>query len=451
MRINIAALLVAQLTIGCSGGAPGDGDDGAPSGPDLDRSSFATLQREVFTPTCATSGCHSGASPQGQLALTADASYDQLVGVAPANPAARTDGLMRVTPGRPDASLLFHKLIVPAGHHASDYGNPMPQGTAGLSVGALEYVRQWIAKGAPRSGAVADASLLRDATRQVTLPFEPLPAPSAGTGFQLRVEPFDVSTTYERELFTYRALANTQPVYVNRIETSMRPYSHHFVLYTFEPTTPANVVPPPNVVRDIRSPNGSLIPGNMEAMGFHVFLAGAMAQRMTFTFPAGTALRLPANAGIDLNVHYANHTSGTVQGEAYANLYTVPVEQVQQVVTTLDLAHTAIRLPPRTRTTVERAFTFDAPASIYALTSHTHARGVRFQIRIVGGVRDGELVYENLDWEHPAIVTYPQPIALAAGEGLRSIVTYDNTTGREITFGLTSEDEMDIIFGYVVR
>jgi hypothetical protein len=451
MRILVTALLIVPLIIGCSGGPAGDAGDGSPSAPDIDRSTFATLQREVFTPTCATSGCHSGASPQGQLALTADASYEQLVGVTPTNPAARAEGLMRVAAGRPDGSLLFHKLIVPAGHHASDYGNPMPQGTAGLSVGALEYVRQWIAKGAPRSGTVADASLLRDATRQVTLPFEPLPAPPAGAGIQLRVEPFDVSTTYERELFTYRALANPQPLYVNRIETSMRPFSHHFVLYTFEPATPANVVPQPGVVRDIRSPNGALIPGNMVPMGFHVFLAGAMAQRTTFTFPAGTALRLPANAGIDLNVHYANHTSGTVQGEAYANLYTVPVEQVQRVVTTLDLDNTSLRLPARTRTIVERVFTFDAPASIYGLTSHTHARGERFQIRIVGGPRDGALVYENLDWEHPAIVTYPTPIVLAAGEGLRSTVTYNNTTDREITFGLTSEDEMDIIFGYVAR
>ena len=62
--------------------------------------------------------------------------------------------------------------------------------------------------------------------------------------------------------------------------------------------------------------------------------------------------------------------------------------------------------------------------------------------------RDGELVYENTDWEHPVMVNYAQPIVLAKGQGLRSTVTYNNTTSKAIFFGLTSDDEMDIIFGY---
>ncbi|MEY3855295.1 MAG: hypothetical protein RIS68_1309, partial [Bacteroidota bacterium] len=34
------------------------------------------------------------------------------------------------------------------------------------------------------------------------------------------------------------------------------------------------------------------------------------------------------------------------------------------------------------------------------------------------------------------------------GEGLTSVVTYVNNTTKNLSFGLTSEDEMDIIFGY---
>jgi len=82
------------------------------------------------------------------------------------------------------------------------------------------------------------------------------------------------------------------------------------------------------------------------------------------------------------------------------------------------------------------------------LTSHMHALGEKFVIRIVGGVRDGQILYENTDWAHPAILTFNQPIVLAAGEGLMSEITYNNTTNRTVSFGLTSEDEMGIIFGY---
>ena len=40
------------------------------------------------------------------------------------------------------------------------------------------------------------------------------------------------------------------------------------------------------------------------------------------------------------------------------------------------------------------------------------------------------------------------PIVLQKGQGLRSIVTYVNTTTSNISFGLMSDQEMDIIFGY---
>ena len=276
----------------------------------------------------------------------------------------------------------------------------------------------------------------------------PLAAPAAGTGYQLKVDPFDVSANFERELFNYRKVGNSADIYVNRIETSMRPFSHHFVLYTMDPRTPSALVPGTDVVRDIRNPDGSMNLANMVAMGYHVFLGGSMQPRSEYAFPAGTALKLPANAAIDLNVHYANHTANKVQGEAYVNLYTVPAAQVVHQLSTLNLQNTGIVLPAGQATVVQKDFAFGAQTTITGLTSHMHARGTKYQMRIVGGPRDGELVYENTDWDHPALVNYAVPIVLDKGQGLRSIVTYNNTTTRNIFFGLTSDDEMDIIFGY---
>jgi hypothetical protein len=44
--------------------------------------------------------------------------------------------------------------------------------------------------------------------------------------------------------------------------------------------------------------------------------------------------------------------------------------------------------------------------------------------------------------------TFATPIVLQPGQGLTSEVTYNNTTSKTVGFGLTSEDEMNIIFGY---
>ena len=51
-----------------------------------------------------------------------------------------------------------------------------------------------------------------------------------------------------------------------------------------------------------------------------------------------------------------------------------------------------------------------------SLTSHTHQWGKLFQIKIKGGARDGEVIYEDNDWAHPKVVNYAKPIILKEGE-----------------------------------
>jgi hypothetical protein len=405
----------------------------------------------VFASSCATAGCHVGTSSTaaGGLVLTAGAAYDNLVNVAAANANARQDGLKRVVPGKPDSSLLYHKLHFHTDHHhGADYGNPMPVGGSSLSVGQIEYVRQWIANGAKRTGDDVEVALLADRTIPTAAPFTPLTAPPAGRGVQLKIDRFGVASNFERELFLFRRLGNASDMYVSRIQTQMRTGSHHFVLYTMRDDTPAIAMPNADVVRDLRNPDGSLNLFTLFPMAYHVFLAGAMTPVSDYTFPSGVALRLPANTGIDLNAHYVNRTNAEIPGEAYANLWTVPAAEVVNPARTLNCTKTNIMLPPRTRTTLEHECRFSTRTTIILLTSHMHELGERFQIRIAGGPRDGEVIYDNADWEHPAILNLRTPIVLEAGQGLRSVVTWNNTRDETVRFGLTSRDEMSIIFGY---
>jgi hypothetical protein len=173
-----------------------------------------------------------------------------------------------------------------------------------------------------------------------------------------------------------------------------------------------------------------------------------MQSEFAYDLPPGVALKIPAGTGLDLNVHYANHTDAPISGEAVVNLHTMPLAQVTKVARTLNWSNQSITLPAGQRTTIERTFTVPDSTTIIALTSHTHRLGERFVIKVVGGARDGEVVYENTDWEHPAFLLLPQPVRLGPGQGLKSIVTYNNTTATTVRFGLQSTDEMGIIFGY---
>jgi hypothetical protein len=333
---------------------------------------------------------------------------------------------------------------------ANTYGNVMPVGQAALSQGQVDFIRKWIEAGAPRTGDVADGALLASKTPQAASIFAPLAPPPAGQGFQLRADSFAVKPNFERELFVYRPLGNTSEVYVNRIQTSMRPLSHHFVLYAIDPAMGKGLpcTPQINQVRDIRNSDGSMNILNMLPMACHVFIGGAMSQTSDYRFPDGVALQLPAQMSIDVNVHYVNRTSGEIPGQGQANLYTVPAAQVQKVAHTLNWANTDIVLPAKKVTTLEKTFTVSQKTTIFQLTSHMHMLGTRFQIKVVGGARDGELVYDNTDWEHPQNLTLANPIVLEKGQGLKSIITWNNTMDHVVRFGLQSTDEMGIIFGY---
>jgi hypothetical protein len=245
------------------------------------RRPFATIQRTILDVSC--TSCHrtgDANARQSGLVLTADSSYQQLVGMRPTLPAARADGLLRIRAFKRDSSLLSHKLSWVPGPHSGDYGQLMPMGTThGITAGQLEYVRRWIEAGALRAGHVVDTMVLQD-SREQTASFTPLSAPAVG--IQPEVDSFSVVPNFERELFVYRRLGNASEIYITRIQSRMRPGSHHLLLYTFDEARtgfPCNTRPVPNQVRDIRNPDGSLNLRNLLPMACHVFFAGATGGR----------------------------------------------------------------------------------------------------------------------------------------------------------------------------
>jgi hypothetical protein len=424
--------------------------------------SFDLLQDKLLSPSCATSGCHLSIQDvsyaQHGLVLTKGLAYGNLIGTTPKNSVAVANKLQRVKKFSSAESLLFHKLNWDLSHHAAaNYGAPMPLGGKPVSKGQLDFVQKWIEAGAPDKGEVVDAKLLDDTTPSFTEPtnFSALdsPAKEGKSGFQLKVDRFIVPPNFEREIFVRRPLNNTEPVYISRIKLKSRTNSHHLVLYDFRSKL---LLPAMDEMRDLRNLDNSLNISTFLQMSNHVFLGGGTDPNSDYSFPEGTALRLPANSSVDLNPHYFNKTKENLFGENYVNLYTVPASQVKNVVSMIDFNNSSFTLPPNQTTVITKDFyNFDGFVKgsgksivIVSLTSHTHERGKLFQIKIKGGTRDGEIIYEDNDWAHPKVINYAKPIVLKEGEGLTSVVTYVNNTNKPLGFGFTSDDEMNIIFGY---
>ncbi len=93
-----AAAVAAIILSGCGGGGGGDSTS-PPPGPTL-TANYSSIQSIVFTPTCATSGCHLGANPPEGLLLDSSNSYALLVDVA----SVQEPLIKRVAPNQPDNS-----------------------------------------------------------------------------------------------------------------------------------------------------------------------------------------------------------------------------------------------------------------------------------------------------------------------------------------------------------
>ncbi len=100
---------------------------------------FSDIQSNVFSPTCAVSGCHLGGSAPWGLQLDSTNSYGLLVGVASGG----SPPTLRVAPNDPDNSYIIQKL-----EGTAAVGARMPLNGTPLSTANIATIRQWISDGA---------------------------------------------------------------------------------------------------------------------------------------------------------------------------------------------------------------------------------------------------------------------------------------------------------------
>lgn len=101
---------------------------------------FAAIQSEVLTPSCAGSNCHDATTQSAGLDLSEGQAYDALVDV----PSSQIFLRPRVAPGKPDDSYLVQKIR----GSSSINGGRMPLGGAPLSADQISGIVEWIENGA---------------------------------------------------------------------------------------------------------------------------------------------------------------------------------------------------------------------------------------------------------------------------------------------------------------
>ncbi len=96
------------------------------------------IQTNTFTPSCAVSGCHAGASPAQGMDLSAGNAFSNIVGV----PSNQVPNLNRIEPFDANASYLVDKI------EGNGQGSRMPLGGSALPNEEIQAIRDWVDAGA---------------------------------------------------------------------------------------------------------------------------------------------------------------------------------------------------------------------------------------------------------------------------------------------------------------
>ena len=434
-----------------------------------ENSAYHDIQEHVFDKSCANSVCHAAPANAGNLNLTYGLSYEDLVGRAPQNPAAAAAGMKLVDPGNPENSFLLTKLIGPT---AAEQGARMPFGGGVLHSGKIDAIRMWIEADAPQTGKIAgigDLGVLRDPDEV----FEPPAPPALGEGYQLRLPPFKIEPGTEREVFYATSIKdeNGNPVegdiFVNRVEIFYPAGSHHFIVYRITERgvaegilengrIPDAAVNPDDTFRELDTDNPDPVFGHI---GTHrLFVVGTQTDDTVFEFPEGVGLRMPGDTVYDLNSHYINLLGDeTLLGETYVNIYTIPEEEVQYEALEIFVSNRAINVPPGTTRVSKMTWYVEdelerrghdpsTALNVFLLSSHMHRHGELFEI-FQGST--GDMLHRSIAYDDAPIDLFDPVLRLGVDDTIKFQCTHNNyDTDETLIFGLTSEDEMCIIFGY---
>jgi hypothetical protein len=132
-KLSILLFLSLLLFVGCEDSIQGPEDEPVNGGPVNMPARFSSIQNEVFTKSCALSGCHSGEQSPN---LSAGQAYGNLVNQA----SFQNPSMLRVKPGDSNNSYLMKKL-------KNDGTSVMPP-SGQLSQAIIDSIAAWIDKGA---------------------------------------------------------------------------------------------------------------------------------------------------------------------------------------------------------------------------------------------------------------------------------------------------------------
>jgi hypothetical protein len=262
---------------------------------------------------------------------------------------------------------------------------------------------------------------------------------SASASLQASIGPIDVPPGAETTKCIVRPLGNTEDVVLDGYDIDLAAGSHHVILYL---TTDAPQAKPVDCV-----------PFTGLGVGTDVPLAFANKAQVSWSFPAGIGIDLPANANLRIEGHYINATSRALQGHGTISFRATPkaTHAAYQPAGFLFYGTTNISIPPHASWSTGKLFQA-APRGMHlvSITTHEHHLGTRVQAWTSASPGDvSNPIVDDQDWTQPSWKTLDPTVDFTGKNGLSFQCDWTNTTAETVTFGESALDEMCFVGGYV--
>lgn len=172
-------------------------------------------------------------------------------------------------------------------------------------------------------------------------------------------------------------------------------------------------------------------------------------------FSDGAAYRIAPHARIIGSIHLINFTGAPMSTDLTFRIGAIPAAAVTTVLRPLAIDNRGIELAPRASTRVRtecdmrRAHGRQLDFSIHYVLPHYHALADGLRVEILGGDRDGEVVFETMGGIGNALGgPVDPPVDLSGTSGLRVSCLYRNDGETTVTYGADADDEMCTILAY---
>jgi hypothetical protein len=292
------------------------------------------------------------------------------------------------------------------------------------------------------SQPVPDASPSADtgATLDGGSPDAPAPLGDSGPAgaAQTSIGPIDVAAGVEKTVCIVKDLGNTDDLVVTGFVSTLAPGSHHLIVY--KTTGPENLTPTPCV------PFQGLSQGAAEP----ILIANKLS--VTWTFPAGIALELPAHQMVRIEAHYINTSMTDIQGMGTVTFQGTPASSAPpfQPAEFLFWGTTQFTIPANASATVGPKFqTGTAGTHLISITTHQHELGTG--IKAWASAQPGDLsnqIADDADWANPSWRLLDPVVDFDGTGGLSYQCSWDNTTTYTVRFGESALNEMCFVGGY---